>query len=456
MLVILLILSVVLAVSVYKYYCNYRDEREKSKQLHNDYQEEKQKADALYNKYSGISDIEEELENLKSELHAIEESIAKAQENYNADNVEYNKLLELKKTLEEDIDIFQSGLYKPHFDFGTSEDYKLAITDNYEQQKIFIKSKKAIDIDYEWGGEEKFPKDSPLIKKYSELMLKAFNNECDIIMEKTKWNNYNGMLDKIYKAPEIMDKLGDIKNICSLSINSEYWELKLEQFHLVYEYKEKKQQEKEEQAQIREEMREERLAQEEYERVQKEAEDAEQHYIKALEQARKEMASAKDNEINQYLSEIELLEQQLKEAQENKQRAISQAQLTKAGHIYVISNIGSFGENVYKIGMTRRLEPLDRVRELGDASVPFRFDVHALIYSENAPELENKLHNVFRDKSVNLVNYKKEFFNVTLEEIQKAVEENFGQIEFTKIAEAREYRESLEILKAQSLITTQK
>ncbi len=121
------------------------------------------------------------------------------------------------------------------------------------------------------------------------------------------------------------------------------------------------------------------------------------------------------------------------------------AQQTKSGHVYVISNIGSFGENVYKIGMTRRLEPLDRVRELGDASVPFKFDVHAMIYSEDAPELENSLHKVFNNKRVNHINRRREFFNINLSEIKKVVKENHGEIEFIKDAEAKEYRESLVI-----------
>ena len=126
--------------------------------------------------------------------------------------------------------------------------------------------------------------------------------------------------------------------------------------------------------------------------------------------------------------------------------------MTKCGHIYVISNIGSFGENVYKIGMTRRLDPMERINELGDASVPFKFDVHAMIFSEDAPALENKLHETFRDKSVNMVNMKKEFFRVSLEEIEKVVKDNYAEIEFTKIAEAKDYRETLAILKAKEKV----
>ena len=118
------------------------------------------------------------------------------------------------------------------------------------------------------------------------------------------------------------------------------------------------------------------------------------------------------------------------------------AQQTKRGHVYVISNIGSFGENIYKIGMTRRLDPMDRIRELGDASVPFPFDVHAIIFSEDAPSLENTLHKAFENKRVNLVNPRKEFFDVTLAEIEAVVHENNASIQFTQIAEARDFRET--------------
>jgi hypothetical protein len=132
------------------------------------------------------------------------------------------------------------------------------------------------------------------------------------------------------------------------------------------------------------------------------------------------------------------------------------AQLTKVGHIYIISNVGSFGEDVYKIGMTRRLEPLDRVRELGDASVPFQFDVHAIIYSENAPQLEYELHRKFGDRRLNRKNNKKEFFHVTLDEIETFVKQHANaEIEFTRIAEAREYRETLTILEQLKSIATE-
>ena len=142
------------------------------------------------------------------------------------------------------------------------------------------------------------------------------------------------------------------------------------------------------------------------------------------------------------MKNIEQLKQDLEEAHSKNERAKSMAQQTKSGHVYVISNIGSFGENVYKIGMTRRLEPLDRVRELGDASVPFIFDVHAMIYSKDAPALENTLHKVFDTKRVNLVNTRKEFFNVNLEEVEKEAKKISKEVEFIKTIEAKDYKES--------------
>ena len=190
-------------------------------------------------------------------------------------------------------------------------------------------------------------------------------------------------------------------------------------------------------------MREEEKARRDFEKAQKEAEKEEEMLQKAMEKAQEEISKASEEERAKYEEQLAELQEKLKEAEEKNQRAISMAQQTKSGHVYVISNIGSFGENVYKIGMTRRLEPMDRVNELGDASVPFKFDVHAMIYSENAPELENQLHKAFDRKRLNYINLRREYFDISLEEIEKVVHENHGEIQFIKDAEAKEYRESL-------------
>lgn len=137
------------------------------------------------------------------------------------------------------------------------------------------------------------------------------------------------------------------------------------------------------------------------------------------------------------------LEYQLEEAEAKEERAKSMAQQTRKGHVYIISNIGSFGDKIYKIGLTRRLDPMDRVKELGDASVPFTFDVHAMIYVDDAPALERELHKTFTHKRVNAINHRKEFFNVDLNEIIEAAEKITNkELEFTKTIVAEQYFES--------------
>lgn len=160
------------------------------------------------------------------------------------------------------------------------------------------------------------------------------------------------------------------------------------------------------------------------------------------------LAKSKGEEHRRLNEKLVELEAKLQEAHAKSQRAKSLAQLTKAGYVYVLSNVGSFGDGVFKIGMTRRLDPMDRVKELGDASVPFPFDVHAMVYSENAPALENALHQHFADQSVNLVNMRKEFFRVDLKDVEPYATQRGFAISFTKLAEAREYRETVEILRA--------
>ena len=194
-------------------------------------------------------------------------------------------------------------------------------------------------------------------------------------------------------------------------------------------------------------MREEEKVQRESERVQREAIEEAKLYNKILEKARVELGYASKEESKQLEEKIRELEIKLKAANEKRDRAISLAQTTKVGNIYIISNIGSFGENIYKIGMTRRFDPMERVKELSDAALPFQFDVHAIIYSENAPQFERELHIKFNERRINKVNSRKEFFNVTLDEIESFVqEETKAEIQFTKIAEAREYRQTLSVL----------
>lgn len=366
-------------------------------------------------------------------------------------NETYQRGLALHQALEQEISLYQDGLeissyglHKPQYSFDTSEKFKHELELNYDKQKRLIKDDKAVVCNTEWtvGGSK--VEGRKMTNQYKKLMLFAFNGECDGLIAKVKWNNATKTRERINKAFDVINKLGVTQNVF---ITSEFLNLKLDELALTYEYEQKKYEEKEEQRLIREQMREEEKAQRELEKAQKEAEDEERRFQKALEKAKQELQGATTVNAAVLQDQIKELERKLQAAHERKERAIAQAQLTKVGHIYVISNLGSFGEDVYKIGMTRRLDPLDRVRELGDASVPFQFDIHAIIYSENAPQLEYELHKKFAERRLNRVNHRKEFFRVSLDEIEAFVKEHANaEIEFTKLAEAREYRETLSML----------
>lgn len=265
--------------------------------------------------------------------------------------------------------------------------------------------------------------------------------ECDAAIAKVKYNNVHVMEARIQKAREAINGLAEIQK-CTISAS--YLMLKLDELHLAHEYEDKVQAEKEEQRRIREQMRDEEQALREIDKARQDAEKEEKRYGDALRKAQEEAARADGSKQQKLLAQIADLEKKLAEAHANKERALSRAQQTRSGHVYVISNIGSFGEHVYKIGMTRRLDPLDRVKELGDASVPFEFDVHAIMYTDDAPKLENTLHRAFNHRRVNRVNEKKEFFKVKIEEIVELVKTHHrDEVDIVMAAEAEEYRKTL-------------
>ncbi len=335
---------------------------------------------------------------------------------------------------------FQSyGLYSSKYDFESSAQYKQRLDWIREQQKQLVKDGHAAICRTEWivGGSEKDGK--KMANDALKLMLRAFNGECDAAIAKVKHNNFAALAERIQKAFEALNKLGSV-NTCELT--HRYMGLKMEELTLFHEYQQKIQDEREEQRAIQEQIREEKKAVEEMERAKRKAEEEEARYADALEKARADVERTTGAKHDRLMRQIAELEGRLAEAQENK-RTISLAEQTRAGHVYVISNVGSFGEDVYKIGMTRRLDPMDRIRELGDASVPFPFDVHAVISTTDAPKLENELHRMFAARRLNAVNLRKEFFAVGLAEIEAAVHRHHGTIEFTKLAEATEWRTSV-------------
>ncbi|EKO3784200.1 DUF4041 domain-containing protein [Vibrio harveyi] len=334
----------------------------------------------------------------------------------------------------------------PQYLYETSARYAEEIKDIRQQQKDMIKDKIAITYPDSTIISDNKSFNKKILDGQVKLMLSAFNTECDYIIGKVAPSNFGRTLERIEKLANTIEKSAAT---LECGFNIDYVELKFEECKLQYEYSLKKQEEITEQKLIKEQIREEQRAIKEYEKAIAEAEKEEKMYRRMLEKARDELSQASDADkllMEQRIADLEL---QLQEAEAREERAKSMAEQTRKGHVYVISNIGSFGEDVYKIGLTRRLEPMDRVKELGDASVPFPFDVHAMIYTEDAPALEAALHREFHSQRVNSVNLRKEFFQVDLESIKEAVEKIAGlEAEFKMTALAEDYYESLRLQEA--------
>jgi hypothetical protein len=396
-----------------------------------------------YAGYEVLLPVAEEMSKRKADLAALESKIEEIRvEHAKLDAVrsEREHLEAHVRELEAVELLHDSGFYEPRYSFDTSERYQKRLDEVRTKQKTLLESGAALSQTWTIGGSEK--KGEQLTKRISKLMLRAFQGESDTVIAKVKYGNVETYAEKIRRAKDAINKLGDT---WGLSITDSFVELILEELYLVYEYQEKVAEEREEQRRIREEMKEEERVRREAERAQQEAEKEERRAQEALDKARKEMEGKQGSELEAMQQQLAELQRLVDEAGARKERALSQAQQTRRGHVYVISNIGSFGDDVFKIGMTRRLEPMDRIKELGDASVPFMFDVHAIIYSDDAPNMEMTLHRKFHQRRVNRVNEKREFFRVTLDEIVDEVKriDGMADVEFTLVAEAREYRETL-------------
>ncbi|SDQ03974.1 Meiotically up-regulated gene 113 [Chryseobacterium soldanellicola] len=276
-----------------------------------------------------------------------------------------------------------------------------------------------------------------------DFVIDAYNGKVDSILSTVKKDNYGILKQKMEDAFQLVNFNG--KAFRNARISEVYHNARLEELKWAVVAQELRSQEQEEQRQIREQIREEEKARREFERAIKEAEKEEQTLKKLIEKAESQVARATEEQKLIFQQKLEELQGKLEQAEEKNQRAISMAQQTRTGNVYVISNIGSFGEDVYKIGMTRRLEPLDRVRELGDASVPFEFDVHAMIYSADAPALERQLHKRFLKNQLNKINPRKEFFRLKINDVKNYMESMEIECKWTMIAEARQYRETLKL-----------
>lgn len=424
----------------------YKAELEDLQQKHEDLQTlmtpEMQDAFALQNK---VRELEKEIANQNNQISELQKEINKRETNIN----KLDQTISEKKSeiiwLDDEILVQEFGLYQPQFDFANSLDYKEKLAEVRARQKDLIKDKKAVSGATNWTVNGNASQGKKMVSDTQKLLLRAFNSECDELVSKVKYTNFDASLNKIYKSAEAISKLGTTMDI---AITKKYLDLKVKELRLAFEYQQKKQEEKEEQKAARAEMREAARLQKEIEAQRKKIEKEQTHYQTAYEKLLKQLEEDPDN--IDLLAKKSELENQLTDIDKAIKDIDYREANQRAGYVYIISNIGAFGENVFKIGMTRRLDPQDRVDELGDASVPFNFDVHAMIFSDDAPALEAALHKAFEDRKLNMVNTRREFFNVTLDEIKEVVKKNFDKtVEFIDVPDAEQFRVSQKMKQAQ-------
>lgn len=393
-----------------------------------------------------VIELQKKLDELKKET---DKQAKELHELWNSCESKKKELEQIKSEIvetREEVLYQEFGLYTPRYNLMKADDYKAKLLEIRADQKEMIRAGNAVTGNVNWQVNGSMAKGKKMVSDTQKLLLRAFNAECDDAIEHVKYNNIDAAEKKITKSREAISKLG---NMMSISIAPAYYQLKLKELFLAFEYQRKKEQEKEEQREARAQMREAAKLAREIEEERKKLEKEQNHYKNALQQIDVQLKNASDEDKDAILAKRSELLQQLNKIDEEFKAVDYREANQRAGYVYVISNIGAFGENVYKIGMTRRLDPQDRVDELGDASVPFKFDVHAMIFSDDAPGLEAALHNAFADRKVNCVNQRREFFRVSLDEIKKVVKENYdGSAEFTEIAPAEQYRESLKMQEA--------
>lgn len=278
----------------------------------------------------------------------------------------------------------------------------------------------------------------------AKQIIRLFNAETSQLINKVNSKNIESMQNKIFKSYEGINKIFETDNV---RIPETLLDIKLEMLDLMHKYQVKIEDEKIIRREERARLKEIEQAEKEMEKKLKELDKDIRHHnneIKKLTMYLNNTDLQVEKEL--YIEKIRELDQSLKNLNSERENVEDRKDNAQSGFVYIISNIGSFGENVYKIGVTRRLEPIDRINELSSASVPFEFDVHALIFSENAFELKNKLHEYFKKYKVNKVNGRKEFFKVNINEIKdKVLSEHNSTVQFIDEPKAIQYRETLRL-----------
>lgn len=379
----------------------------------------------------------------EKELQNIGVLLDERRAEYSALNSKIAKLKSSIISLEDEASLQEFGIYSPIYEFANSEQYKDRLVFIRQKQKDLIRNHLAAEAPEGFTLNGSKAQGRSLVNDNVKQILRSFNNECDVLISKVKFNTVDNFRKKIEKSFEQLNKMN---NRMHIKISSAYLQLKLDELNLAYEYAMKKQEEKEAQREERERLREEAKLQKELEEARAAAKKEQLHYANALKALQEQLSNDPNND--ELLRKVAEVESHVKDIEKNLQDIDYREANKRAGYVYIISNIGSFGEGVYKIGMTRRLEPLDRIHELGDASVPFNFDVHAMIFSDDAPALEAALHHAFENNKVNMINARREFFKVSLDEIREVVKKNFDKtVEFKSVPDAEQFRETMMLKK---------
>jgi hypothetical protein len=331
----------------------------------------------------------------------------------------------------------------------TSLEYKEKLNNVRDKQKQLMKNKKAAICETTWtiNGDKK--QGQAFAKANVDQILLNFNLECQMITSKVSTTNINKSTEKIKKFYNKLNKLNKKNNV---KITENYLNLKLEELNIAYEYELKKQEEKEILREEREKEKEEKKIQKQLDKEKNKFEKENKKIDEDINKKEQEIEKTTSNEEKQKLEqEIKELKEALTKNNQEIENIKEKKEQTGAGYVYIISNIGSFGEDIYKIGVTRRDEPQDRINELSNASVPFKYDTHAFIFSKDAYGLEKAIHDKFDHKRVNKVNKRKEFFNINMDEVKKIVEKHKSEVHsFKETPEAQEYHDSIKIKKQQT------
>lgn len=383
--------------------------------------------------------LEEQKKSSEAQLSDIQKQITKFDQKLKEQEAEINQKRKLIVNLDDEFTMQDFGMYRPTYKFANSDLYKERLKAVRDKQKEAIKKGNACTGNMGWTVNGSKSQGNKMVKDMQKLLLRAFNVECDDVIDNVKISNFERSKERIKKSSDQISKLGAIM---SISITNAYINLKLEELCLALDFEQKKQEEKELIKEERERQREEAKAQKEIEEARKKLQKEQAHYKNAL-TAIEEQLIKNPNDVN-LLAKKKELELNISDTDKAIADVDYREANKRAGYVYIISNIGAFGKDVYKIGMTRRLDPMDRVNELGDASVPFNFDVHALIFSDDAPALESALHKAFESKKLNKINARREFFRVPLDEIKNEVRKNFDKtVEWVDYPEAEQYRQSI-------------